>query len=213
MRKLIGLIAAATLLGVLPGATVRAQEPGVHASTSQFAYATNIIHERGHDYMYLVGAHRSARVDGRTRTTGFAKRSKCLTLEKKRMKLIVCAAFVSPRRIPDKAFAFDPLMESASVRFRRKGERTAMSWRGRGVPEPLFAPFADAEYGAGAYAELWRDARARGTILGTRYPPRGLGFAVLSEGGMAEGWAGSGMTVTRMSDGTLKVEARFRVPR
>lgn len=213
MRKLTAVLACALLLGLVPGASVGAQEPGVDASVNEFAYATNIVHEDGADYMYIVGAQRTAHAGGRTKTTAYAKRTKCLTLERKHIKLIACAAFVAPRRIPDAAFAFDPLMDSASVRFRRKGARTAMSWRGRGTPEPSIAPYADESYGAGAFGELWRNARARGKILGERYPKGRFGFAVLMEGVAAEGYPGRGVRITPMSDGTLRVEARYRVPR
>lgn len=209
----MAVLAGSLVLGLIPGAAVYGREPRVDASVNQFAYATNIVHKDGADYMYVVGAERTARAAGRTRTTAYAKRTKCLTLERKHLKLIACAAFVNPRRIPEDAFAFDPLMDSVSVRFARKGVRTAVSWRGRGVPEPSIAPYADASYGAGAYGELWRNARARGHILGERYPRGGFGFAVLSQGAAVEGSPGQDVKITRLDDGNLRVEARFRVPR
>lgn len=213
MRKLLGGLAAVVALGLAPLPVGHAQPPGVHASVSQFAYATNIIHKDGDDYMYLVGAQRNTRVDGRTRTTAFAKRAKCLTMKRKRIKLIVCAAFVFPRRIPENAFDFDPLMESASVRFKRKGVATAMRWAGRGTPEPNVSPYADASYGAGAYAEMYRIARASGKILGERYPRGRMGFSLLIEGAMAEGYTSRDVSIVPAENGGYAVTARFRVPR
>jgi hypothetical protein len=205
-------VSVALLLGLLglPGA--QAQEPGADAAVSQFAYATTIVQKGGDDYMYLVGAERFSQVGGRTRTTAFAKRTKCLTLEKKHMKLIVCAAFVFPKRIPENAFEFDLLMDSARVRIKDKGRPTAMKWTGRGTPEPYAAPYANVAYG-GAYAEMYRMARANGKILGERYPKGPMGFALLIQGAMAEGYTSDEMTITPLDGGGYAVSGVFRVPR
>ena len=210
--RLAALVVVAVGL-VAPPAGAQASRPGAEAIVSQFAYATNIVHKDGSDYMYLAGAERSTRSNGRTKTVAFAERSKCLTLQKKNLKLIACAAFVYPRRIPDAAFEFDPLLESASVWMKGKGGRTAMRWAGRGTPEPDAGPYADAGYGAGAYADLYRSARASGRILDERYPKGGFGFALMDEGVGAEGYTSRNVTVTRMDNGALKIEARYRIPR
>jgi hypothetical protein len=203
----------AVLVGLLPSSGARAQEPGVDASISQLAYATNIVRHGGHDYMYIVGAEHVTRPNGRTRTTAYAKRSRCVTLEKKHIKLIACAAFVFPKRIPENAFEFDPLLQSARVRIKGKDGRTDVKWSGRSTPEPNASPFADASYGAGAYAEVYRVARASGTILGERYPRGPMGFALLIEGAMAEAYTAGDTTITRMDNGALKIETRRRIPR
>jgi hypothetical protein len=214
VRKTILRAAAAALaVALLPVPGAGAQQPDVDASVNQFAYATNIIHIDGHDYMYLVGAERISHAAGDTKTKAFAKRTKCLTLEKKHIKLIACAAFVFPRRIPDEDFAFDPLMDSASVRMTRDGARTAMRWTGRGTPEPGVSPYADESYGVGVYGDLFRAARARGRILDERYPPRGMGFAVLIEGAAVEGYTGEDVTISRTRNGGLRITALYEVPR
>jgi hypothetical protein len=213
VRKVLGAISAIVVLGLAPLPGAGAQEPGVYASVSQFAYATNIVHQGGHDYMYLVGADRNQVIGGKTRTTAFAKRVRCLTLERKRLKMIACAAFVFPKRIPDRAFEFDTLMDSASVRFKGKDGTTAMRWTGRGTPEPNAAPYADASYGAGAYGEVYRNARARGKILGQRYPKSRMGFSILIEGAMAEGYVGEDVSITPIEGGGYKVTALYRIPR
>jgi hypothetical protein len=200
------------MLGLLPFPAASGQEPGVDARVSQFAYATAIVHKGGADYMYIAGAQRMTRVDGRTKTTGYAKKSKCVTLERKHIKLIACAAFVFPHRIPDAAFEFDPLLESASVRMKDKGGATGMSWAGRGTPEPYAQPYADASYG-GAYAEVYRIAKARGKILGERYPRGWMGFALLNEGVMAEGYTSRNVSIAPLDNGAYRVTALYRVPR
>jgi hypothetical protein len=196
-----------------PAAAV-AKEPKAAVALTQFAYATNIVHMRGADYMVLAGAQRVTRVDGRTRTTAYAQRSRCATLERKHFKVIACATFVYPHKVPDRAFAFDPLLDSARLRLSEREGRTDVRWAGRNVPSPDASPGADPQYGAGVYADVYRDARATGRITGLAYTPRRLGsYAILDEGGFAEAYQARGMRITRLDDGGLKVSARYRIAR
>jgi hypothetical protein len=208
------LVAIAVVAGITPGGHAGAAPlPGADAVVSQFAYATSILHIDGRDYMYLTGANRLMRPDGRTRTTAFAKRARCLTMKTKRMKLIACAAFIFPRRVAEGAFEFDPLLGSAALRFRNQDGLTDMSWKGRGTPEPDAGPYLDPNYGGGVYADVYRAARARGTILDEPYPARRFGFALISEGAEADGFTSRNVTITRTHGGALKVRALYRIPR
>jgi hypothetical protein len=207
----VAAFVAASLVPVPASAEV--PRPGADASVNQLAYATSIVHKDGRDYMYVAGASRSVQSNGRTRTTAFAKKARCLTMKTKRIKLIACAAFIFPQRVPDKAFEFDPLLDSAALRFRNKDGATAMTWKGRGTPEPGFGPYADPDYGAGVYGELYRGARAGGKILDEPYPARRFGFALLMEGVDAEGFTSRNVTIRPTKSGALKVEALYRIPR
>lgn len=210
------LLILAVLAGTLVPTSVSAGAPGpgADAGIGQFAYATSIVHMDGHDYMYIAGGQRSIRANGKTRTTAYAKRARCLTMNTKRIKLIACAAFIFPRRVPERAFEFDPLLESARLRLPGKGGEgsTAMSWKGRGVPEPDAGPYADPSYGGGVYADAYRNARAGGKILGERFPAR-YGFALLMEGAGAGAYTGRNVSITPTESGALKVEALYRIPR
>ncbi|HEY7875570.1 MAG TPA: hypothetical protein VIG64_10670 [Actinomycetota bacterium] len=208
------LVGALALTAVVPvSSSSGAALPGAEASVEQFAYATSILHEDGRDYMYVAGAQRATSSNGRTRTVAFAKKARCLSMKTKRIKLIACAAFINPRRVPDGAFEFDPLLGSSDLRFRQHGRLTSMSWEGRGTPEPDAGPYADLEFGGGANASLYRAARARGKILDERYPPRRYGFALLVEGADAFGYTSRELTITRARGGAIKVEALYRIPR
>jgi hypothetical protein len=198
-------------VGAAPAA---AKDPKAFAGLTQFAYATNIVHIRGDDYMVLAGAERVTRADGTTRTTAYAQRSRCATLERKHFKVIACATFVFPHKVPAGAFDFDPLLDSARLRLSERAGQTNVRWAGRGLPSPDAWPGADPQYGAGVYADVYRDARARGRILVLAYNARRLGsFAIFDEGAFAEAYQVRGARITRMDDGALKVRARYKVAR
>lgn len=208
MKIFVATCAAALALVGPAGAA-----PHPVATVRQAAYATNIVHMRGANYLVLAGASRTTRPNGTTRTVGYAKRSKCATLDKKNITLIACATFVFPRRIPSDAFDFDPLLGSAQTRFDRRLGTTSLSWRGVQDPDPNADYYADPSYGAEAGPEVSRGARAAGRIVGIPYRPRHYGaWALLVEQG--DGGARTGpLRVRSLPGGAIEVTLVTRVPR
>jgi hypothetical protein len=215
MRRICLLACVALLTGMAPaGAHVLPKEPKAGGSLTQFAYASNIVRIKGADYMILAGATRVTKPTGAVKTTAYAQRSKCATLERKRIKVIACATFVFPHKVPARTFEFDPLMESAGLRLPNGGRPTELTWKGLGTPSPDAAPGADPQYGAFAYAELYRNARADGRLLGVQYHGRHFGaFAILNEGVGADAYQSRGLRIERLPGGALKVRAVYRLPR
>lgn len=212
-RAAAGLLATiAALAPALPAAPAAGAQAGGRVAMTQFAYATNLVHIGRSDYMIIAGAARVTNPAGRTRTTAYAKKSKCATLQKKHFKVIACSTFVWPRRIPDGNFTFDPSLDSAAARWRHDGRRTSLSWRGVHLPSPDGSPGADPGYGAYAQANLYRDARAGGRIVGIPYRTHHFGaFALLVEGGDGEVRSGRGLHIRRTASGALKVRALYRI--
>jgi hypothetical protein len=208
----IGVIATLALGALLMPLVAHAapKDPKAHAALSQLAYATNIVHMKGADYMVLAGGQRVTRPDGTSRTTAYAQHSKCATLRRRHFKIIACATFVRPHKVASGAFEFDPLLESARLRLAERGERTNVRWVGRHIPSPDAWPGADPQYGAGVYADVYRDARARGRISGIAYKPGRLGsFAIFDEGAFADVYRARGVRITRLDNGALRVRARY----
>ena len=212
--RVVSLALVAAVVSALGPAARAGLEPEAVATVSQRAYASTVVHLHGADYMILAGAEHVTKATGATRTTAYAKKTKCATLERKRIKLIACAAFVFPRKIPARAFDFDPLLDSARLRFHKPGQPTSLRWQGRGTPSPDGFPGADPSYGAYAYAEVSREARANGRIVGLPYSGKHFAsFALLDEGTDAEAYDARGMKITRLPGGVLKVRAVYRIPR
>lgn len=174
-----GVARAAT---ALPQAADRG--PGIVAVTDLFqtADASWMVHEHGNTYMYFGGAYRSIDVD-KSHSYGYAGRTKCVVVTRKHFKVTVCVGSAPTHKIPDQTFAFDPALQSASVAFKKDGERNKVHWTGNAPPYPDAFPDAGT-WGAVALADVSADARATGHVKGRDFTHPG-GFSFLDEGAIA----------------------------
>jgi hypothetical protein len=184
LSVLISLLTMALLAPALPATAHLPAGPGAYASAGTAAIASDNVRVGGRLYMYIAGGMQStSSSSGEARTDGFAARGRCYELEKKNFKLTVCMASFRTRPIGSGAYTFDPALGSATLSMKDRRGDTKLTWAGRGVPSPDAGPAADPTFGAFAWAHVYRDARAKGTILGRHLELKGFdSWSFLDEG-------------------------------
>lgn len=214
------LPAVATLLGMVllvPGIPARAnvtETPSAYGEVSRFALASDNLRIGGKLYMYVAGGYEGVSADGEQYSKGFATRGRCYEFKKKHFKITVCMASSRAKNVPEGAFGVDPALRDAHLSIKGADGATKLRWTGRGVPSPDAWPAADPEFGAFAYAHVYRAARPRGTILGRRLDFRGFdAWSFLDEGADALVINHARATLRRTSDGIwhLRTVKRVRI--
>jgi hypothetical protein len=215
MRRITALstlVAVATMFA--PHASARmAPGPGAGADLSNLAFASDNVRIGKHLYLYFGGGYDGINSAGKSYSRGFAGRGRCFTFKRKQIKLTICMATAKSRKIADEDFVFDPALQSASLSLSGPKGKTELDWTGKGRPEPGASPAADPSYGAFAWADLYRNARARGKILGRKIPLKGFSaWSFLDEGAMAYASShGSSTTVWTSPGGLVHIRTVRRV--
>lgn len=218
MRRLPVLLTTLALAfsGVATQAPAHAAAAGAGAALFQGALVTTQARVGGRLFMYLAGGTKGVADNGTQFAFGFAARGPCISIKRKQFKMTMCTASFRPHEIADEDFTFDPALDSAHLRLHEGKDRASVAWTGRGDRQPDAGPEADPGYGAYAYADVYRDAKAKGVVLGRRIETGHFGdWSFLDEGADAEVSTHGPLKFWRTADGRYHVRLvrRTRIQR
>ncbi len=207
MRRMAAVLCATALLGV--GSQAFGQV-GAGAAGMQEADAIWLILDENPRFYFAVGRHYADPAG--LRTFAAVGSGPCQVEKSKNMTLIMCSGKGRGKQIPFEDFTIHPGLDNAHLELTSGGEEHIVDWTGRGL-----ASWGGSVSGSGTFvtadAGFYRDATAQGEILGVKLktnPRWDWHFMIQGAGAMAAGPIDE-FTVKR--DGSVRVEASFRIPR
>jgi hypothetical protein len=209
-RIAVGLVLV-VMLNLVPQAS--AQDASAGLRTGQLAVATWMIYRDGKPHRYYVAV--IDRSVGRTPnvvdTYVLAARGSCL----KRRFFTVCSAGGPMHQASLDEATFDPMQESATMRFKARGYTHSATWTAVEDPEP--AHYLE-RYNEPGYTEVYagvdsyRSAKTTGRLFGRRMPRmRASDFGFLWQGTWGYAYSIGGPADVEISpDGFVTVTTKIR---
>ena len=207
MRRTAAVLSVLSLLGICTQALAQV---GAGAAGMQEATAIWMIIDENPRFYFAIGQHY---VDPTGPVTyGAVGSGPCEVSKEKNFTMIFCSGKGRGKEVPFENVSIDPLLESAHLELTTKGYENVVDWTGLGT-----ASWGGAVSGSGSYvgadAGFYRDARAQGNVLGVQLktnPKWDWHFMVQGAGAAA---IGPIEKLTVKPNGTVLLEAAYRISR